>query len=275
MTTDKRKENAERAERIVNRALVTLAAALERGHSEGLQRHLEAMARFHRYSISNLMLIVGQKPEARHVEGFRTWQKLGRRVRKGEKGILIRAPYSVRRTKNDAGEKDDETFVGFKAAYVFDISQTEGDELATFGIASGEPGANIDALKDFAESRDIELRYEEVLAAHGMSHGGRITLRKGLSPAEEFTTLVHELGHELMHKDEEKRTRKVAETEAEAVAFVVSHAAGLDAVQASADYINLYRGDSATLWGSLERIQKASGELIRCLNVGESYRQAA
>ena len=84
-----------------------------------------------------------------------------------------------------------------------------------------------------------------------------------------------ELGHELMHKDEEKRSRQVAETEAEAVAFVVSHVAGLDAVQASADYIHLYRGDSATLWGSLERIQKASAELIRCLNAGESYRQAA
>ena len=275
MATDKRKENAERAARIVNTALDTLAAALERGHSDGLQRHLEAMARFHRYSISNLMLIVGQKPEARHVEGFRTWQKLGRRVRKGEKGIIIRSPYLVRRKKNDAGEKDDETFVGFKAAYVFDINQTEGDELATLGTASGEPGTNIDALKDFAESRDIELRYEEDVAAHGTSHGGRITLRKGLSPAEEFTTLVHELGHELMHKDKEKRTRQVAETEAEAVAFVVSDAAGLDAVQASADYIHLYRGDSSTLWGSLERIQKASAELIRCLTVGESYRQAA
>ena len=34
MTTDKRKENAERAKRIVNTALDALAAALERGHSE-------------------------------------------------------------------------------------------------------------------------------------------------------------------------------------------------------------------------------------------------
>ena len=78
-----------------------------------------------------------------------------------------------------------------------------------------------------------------------------------------------------MHKDQEKRSRQVAETEAEAVAFVVSDAVGLDSVQASADYIHLYRGDSATLRDSLERIQKASAELIGCLSLGESYRQAA
>ena len=154
MATDNRKENAERAKQIINRALDTLAAALERGHSEGLRQHLRAMARFHRYSIGNLMLIVSQKPEATHVEGFRTWLKFGRRVRKGEKGILIRAPYAVRR--KDAGEEDGQTFIGFKAAYLFDISQTEGEELPAIGRASGEPGANIEALKDFAKLRNIE-----------------------------------------------------------------------------------------------------------------------
>ena len=158
---------------------------------------------------------------------------------------------------------------------MFDISQTEGDELPTIGTARGEPGANIDALKDFAQSRGIELRYDEDLAALGASHGGRITLREGLSPAEEFATLVHETAHEMMHKDQEKRSRQVAETEAEAVAFVVSDAVGLDTVQASADYIQMYRGDAATLRGSLERIQKASAELIGCLSLGENYRQAA
>jgi hypothetical protein len=78
-----------------------------------------------------------------------------------------------------------------------------------------------------------------------------------------------------MHNDDEKRSRLVVETEAEAVAFVVSQAAGLDAVQASADYIQLYRGDSTTLWNSLGRIQKTSSRLIQCLDASESYQQAA
>jgi hypothetical protein len=35
------------------------------------------------------MLIALQKPTASYVAGFHAWQKLGRFVKKGEKGILI------------------------------------------------------------------------------------------------------------------------------------------------------------------------------------------
>jgi hypothetical protein len=38
------------------------------------------------------MLIASQNPTATHVAGFHTWHKLGRFVKKGEKGILILAP---------------------------------------------------------------------------------------------------------------------------------------------------------------------------------------
>ena len=273
--THKRKENAERAKQMFNAALDTLAVALEGGHSDGLRQHLEAMARFFRYSFGNQLLISAQRPEATNVKGFRTWLKNGRSVTKGEKGILIRAPYTVR--KGDDGENDQDRFVGFRAAYVFDISQTVGDELPTIGTATGDPGANTNALKEFATSCGIALEYEEDLAAHGISHGGRITLRNGLEPAEEFTTLVHELAHERLHKSTEgaKRPQRLMETEAEAVAFVVSQAAGLNTVQASADYIHLYQGDSAMLWDSLERIQKSSAELIACLNTDGSCQVAA
>ena len=180
MKTNNRKETAARAEQILKTAIDTLAAALERGHSDGLRQHLAAMARFHRYSFGNALLIFTQKPDATHVEGFRTWPKLGRHVRKGEKGILIRAPYSVRR--KDVGEEDGQTFIGFKAAYVFDISQTEGDELPTIGTASGEPGANIDALKDFAQSRGIELRYDEDLASERRTVDGSRFAKDSLQP---------------------------------------------------------------------------------------------
>ncbi len=55
-------------------------------------RHLAAMARFHRYSFNNVMLIYTQREDASHVAGFHSWRKMGRFVRKGEKGILILAP---------------------------------------------------------------------------------------------------------------------------------------------------------------------------------------
>ncbi len=52
-----------------------------------------------------------------------------------------------------------------------------------------------------------------------MSTGGQITLRQGLSSAEEFSTLAHGLAHEMLHRDKDcgKTGKKVRETEAVAV----------------------------------------------------------
>lgn len=62
-----------------------------------------------------------------------------------------------------------------------------------------------------------------------------------MTPAEEFSTLVHELAHEMIHKTERRTviTKTVKETEAESVAFVVSKAIGLETRSASADYVGI------------------------------------
>src|SRR6185312_17136974 len=82
----------DQAKQIASNAIEQLRQALEAGHSEKLTQHLAAVARFHRYSLHNVMLIASQKPSATHVAGFQAWHKLGRFVKKGEKGILILAP---------------------------------------------------------------------------------------------------------------------------------------------------------------------------------------
>ena len=82
----------------------------------------------------------------------------------------------------------------------------------------------------------IGLEFKEsIRPALGMSYGGSIAILPGQEPAEEFSTLVHELAHELLHKAERRiaTTKIVRETEAEAIAFVVSQTIGLDAGRAS------------------------------------------
>ena len=69
-----------------------LVQSLESGRSEVLTQYLGTMARFHTYSFGNVMLIARQKPDASNVAGIRTWNSLGRFVKRGEKGILILAP---------------------------------------------------------------------------------------------------------------------------------------------------------------------------------------
>src|SRR6202789_3991027 len=75
-----------------------LVAALESGHSEVLTAYLGAMAKFHSYTFGNIMLIARQKPDATNVAGLRTWNSLGRFVKRGEKGIFILAPMVGRRS---------------------------------------------------------------------------------------------------------------------------------------------------------------------------------
>jgi hypothetical protein len=115
---------------------------------------------------------------------------------------------------------------------------------------------------------DIEVEFKESIApALGMSYGGRIAILPGQAAAEEFSTLVHELSHEMPHKAERRTatTKTVRETEAEAIAFVVPQTIGLDAGHSSADYIHLYQGNAALLAESLEVIQRTSALILSAI----------
>lgn len=158
---------------------------------------------------------------------------------------------------------------GFRAAYVFDVSQTEGKELPEFSErVSGSAREFRDRLVDFVITQGIALEFKESIApALGVSYGGKIALLPGQTSAEEFSTLVHELAHEMLHKAERRTatTKTVRETEAEAVAFVVGKTIGLETGRASADYIHLYHGNAALLTESLEVIQKTSALILSAI----------
>jgi hypothetical protein len=262
--------NSENIKKVTNQAIEQLVAALNQGRSETLTQYLAAIGRFHRYSLRNVMLIASQKPAATHVAGFHAWHKLGRFVKKGEKGILILAP--IIRRKNESAEQNEtdesSTAVGFRATYVFDISQTDGQELPAIGSVNGDPRAYRERLAKFVAEQSIALAYSQDIApARGTSTGGKITLLPGQSPAEEFATLAHELAHEIMHRDARRSStsKRSRETEAEAVAFVVCHAIGLDTGSASQDYIQLYEGDAKLLMASLEYVQKTATQILNAI----------
>jgi hypothetical protein len=251
-----------------------LIEQLEAGHSEALTNYLTAMSRFHNYSFGNVLEIARQMPTATRVAGFWAWKNLGRSVKAGQKGIRILAPIvGVRRKEDKEAEMDitrqnERVLLGFRNAYVFDVSQTEGVDLPEMHQVSGDPGENMERLAAFVQSKGIQLVYTEKIApALGMSCGGRIAILPGQSKAETFATLVHETAHELLHKAERRTatTKTVRETEAEAVAFVVGKAVGLVTGSASADYIHLYHGNASLLAESLEVIQQTASVILAAL----------
>jgi hypothetical protein len=251
-----------------------LIEQLKAGKSDALTNYLTAMSRFHNYSFGNVLEIARQMPTATRVAGFWTWKNLGRSVNAGAKGIRILAPIvGVRRKKDkeaaqDVTKQNERVLLGFRNAYVFDVSQTNGVDLPTMHEVSGDPGESVDRLAAFLDSKGIQLVYNEKIApALGMSYGGRIALLPGQSKAEEFSTLVHETAHELLHKAERRTatTKTIRELEAEAVAFVVGKAVGLVNDNASADYIQLYQGNASLLAESLEVIQQTANVILSAL----------
>ena len=236
------------------------------------------MARFHRYSLHNVCLIVAQRPTATRVAGFHTWRTLGRFVRKGEKGIAILAPIVARR-RDETEEDESRTVVGFRAAYVFDVEQTDGAPLPQPSEAAGDPG-DADRTpegRDRCSQASLSSTPTTWAARSGSPAADAFECLTGSIRASEFAVLTHEYAHELLHRGSDRpESRDTRELEAEAVAFVVGQAIGLEVADASRDYIHLYSGDSAALTASLERIQRTASSILQSIRFGEkAIRDAA
>ncbi len=271
----------EDAMKMAEEKLQELAQALEQRRSHVLEDYLAAVARLHKYSFRNLMLITSQCPEAVHVAGFHTWRSMDRTVKKGESGIAILAPLIRRASKEDrpaanigartdAQEtKTDDTSdpMGYRVVYVFDISQTEGKEFSPVTPIANSEAHALRELEGVYELLGITLETSTLgWGTDGVSQIGRVLIKKGLSEAARFSTLAHEVAHEIMHSEQDRRSGQLSkrqmEVEAEAVAFVVCTANGIDCRDQSRDYIHLYNGDAKLLLQSMNRIQQTAAKIL-------------
>ena len=264
------KDKAKALRRTIDDRLEQLAKAVDDVRaSELFRQYLDVQARFHKYSWHNTMLIVTQKPDAERVAGFKTWQTMGRHVRKGERGIMIFAPRPWKHTDTDDDGNDTERQgVSFRPVYVFDISQTDGDPLPEVEVSDVEIVADslLASLERVAVQRGIAVNYTELEPGYyGLSKGGTIDIATGHATGQQAKTLAHELAHEALHKGGENRqglTRTVAELEAESVAYVVCKHFGLDTEVRSSAYIVLWDGDAKALRESLDRIATTARDII-------------
>lgn len=264
----------EEAKKVSEDAIEALIAQVRAGKSDQLRAYLRAMAMFHDYSFGNILMIMIQKPDATNIAGFSTWKKLGRHVKRGEKGIAIFAPV-VSRKKNsqdygpsqESGE-DEQRIRGFRVVHVFDVMQTEGECLPELIMPSGSVRGYLARIRSLVTQHGIALEYGTLSGgAYGSSSGGRIQVRQGLTEAEEFSVIAHELAHELLHWGDRRgdTTKTIRETEAEAVAFVVRTAIGFAPDSFSSDYIQLYSGKPEDLMQSLDYIRTTAGSIIKAL----------
>jgi antirestriction protein ArdC len=227
------------------------AAALV--ESDGWRAMLDTAAKFHSYSLGNLLLIGAQAPQATRVAGFRTWQSLGRQVRKGERGIAILAPCTYRPKTADraepAGPAGPEPATscsggaapdaggkqvrGFRVVHVFALHQTEGaplPEVAPSLLVGQAPAGLWDALEGQVLGHGYTVHRGDTGRANGWTDPTSRTVRVSgdVDDAQAVKTLIHELAHiEAGHVADlptYATCRGRCEVEAESVAYVVSQA---------------------------------------------------
>jgi hypothetical protein len=279
----------------------------EERESEEFQRWLDCQSHFHDYSLQNTLLILKQYPKATQVATYNTWEnEFDRHVKEGESAIWIWRPNTFTGQKcphcgnapnyhpdNEtldcpyAGtEPSDwdfdpeeewergEILMGFSPYPVFDVSQTEGEELPSLDYAAhGDPGDLIPQLLDAAEELEAKIeivdeedwdrsskgvcRYEE-----GEDGQDKIEVKQRDNKADLASTLIHELAHSELHSDVDGEIeRSKREVEAESTAYIVGKHFGLD-VSGSAVYLAAWENEPESIRDRLERISKTAQDII-------------
>ena len=271
-----------------------IKAALERidqglatiNTDEDWLKFLRFQSLFYQYSFGNTMMIFLQNPEASYVMGYKAWNKLGRYVRKGSKGLAILAPCInkievFKEPENKAiyhdeeGEKETKKVLsGFRIAYVYDIADTDGSDEMLPILVKGLSG-------NTETERDIFIRLMTVISKEfvvqevtGTSSKGSynleskvITVRSDLEYLQRIKTLLHETAHayDFEMNPDESIPRNRRELIAESVAFVVSLRLGLDTSSYSMSYIQSWLRDKEELKAIADTVQKISYRIINLL----------
>ena len=268
--------------------------------SPAWKEFLQFASKFHSYSVRNCLLIYLQKPHATLVTGYKAWKTHhDRQVNKGEKGIRIFAPVTVKKPfhKQEGRFLDDEelknterslvawkrVMVGARPISVFDVSQTSGAELPERPrpqLLEGQaPEGLWDSMVSIAHDAGFRVEHraiteKECASANGFTsfESKLIVVKDSLSDAAAAKTLAHELGHMMLHDpataagqeiDAFGRERGQSELEAESCAYLVMGAHGVDAGDYTFNYITGWAdADPDRLLASADRIMGAANRIL-------------
>jgi antirestriction protein ArdC len=247
---ERRRRNRERIEQAA-RQLIT---------SEGWQRWVEIRRQngLSRYSFGNQLLIAfegarrGFSPSC--VAGYRWWAEHGYQVRRGEKAIRILAP-SRRKVEDEETGEERYAVVGFRSVPVFDRVQVEPGPDAVELAPASEPitgdshAEHLPALERLAGELGCAVAYESIPGAAGGYYspkGGRIVVEASAPVNARLRTLLHELAHALVDRDDVSLSYAEEEVVVEISGHVAATAVGLDTSGEAIPYVAGW-GDSGEL----------------------------
>ncbi|PEZ36116.1 hypothetical protein CN345_11465 [Bacillus thuringiensis] len=237
-----------------------------------LKEYLSFMAKFYRYSPSNIALIQSQFEGSKAVGSFSFWKEKGFSVNKGEKGIQILVPNrTTAKFKDKTGtwkpvvkaseeekkqieSKNVEVKPGrlyFSVGYVFDVSQTnaKAEDLPRIFPnrwlegSVGDYKSLYKGMEAIAEKNGVKIiePKQELGVAKGVSYTltKEVALNPRNSELQNVKTLLHELAHAKLHTAEKHMNYSAPEKEfqAEMTAYTVSSYFGIDTSEYSLGYL--------------------------------------
>ncbi|MCO8204746.1 PBECR4 domain-containing protein [Streptococcus suis] len=248
-------------------------------NSDKYKQFLQAISKFHDYSIYNVHMMLSQKPDISLVASYRKWKTdFDRQVQKGEKGIKIWVPMTFKeKDKNGQPVLDadgqEKTITRFKLGTVFDVSQTAGKELPkpVYNLESDVPDyQNIyRAARHVSQENGVKISFRTIdSGANGYYHieNNEIVIAdKKMSEAQILKTLFHEMAHSELHHHNDGYSRSERELQAESIAYVVANHFGIDTSEYSFAYLHNWSLDKQgyeDLENQLKVVQAESKSLI-------------
>lgn len=227
------------------------------------------------------------------MSGFRHWQTLGRRVRRGEKAIKVFGYGERKINPNTEQENEHQDEVSttedgrpavagyYPILSVFDISQTDPIEGAeepptVTHLLTGEDTKGLyTQVHDFLKGKGWSVKRSPLARQlNGYTETGgswQVVINSRVEEAQAAKTLLHEAAHVLLHSDEPHEEyvahRGLKEVEAESVAYTVAGAFGMDASQYTIGYgAGWAKVDVEVIRQSATNVLKAAQVLIEAIS---------
>ncbi len=246
---ESRMEKAKQTEKDMFESILTVARQY-REKPEVLAEYIQFATNFYKFSPNNISLIYAQNPYATFVQSYQAWRKNDASVKRGEKGIKVLAPAPVtylrmkegedirlsaatkeQKLQYEKGEIEGYEKMYFKVGNVFDISQTtypkeKYPEFFSMGVSSEVHKEVTEGLIAFAEQEiNCPVTRENVssiaLKGYYVPTTHKIVLNELMEDTVALSTMTHELGHALIHRESQNLSEAQIEFEGDAMSIML------------------------------------------------------
>lgn len=241
------------------------------------------------WSFNNIMLILLQAAERGFtpsmVKTSRAWNKLGRKIKAGEKALYIFEPIKYRLSLEEAqkeGKKGFDrdgkprmTIRGVRPSPRFDVSQTEGEslpeDLASRALVTDD---EIAGVWEMVAAEIRETGYEVVggppgdVDSYTDPEAHEVWVCDTLDDSAAITAALRELAHlrlnHLADADEYRQHRGRMDSEATAVAIIAAGALGLDTTSYDQPALTGWlEGNAELVAETAERVTATAQQIVR------------